>query len=270
MSTVDATAKLQDRNWRLKNSLWLLWPILSCGTFGFVGFLICATRVKSKQWWTYAAVACSLNAIAWGCVIWWTDDKGEMTDGAGTVLVFEWLGLIGLGVLANRSYLRWKAQGVKSAWYMQGASADNIAGGSLSAPPTANVPAHGTTPFAGIRDEFLAGTDAASPASSLTNPPSVPATPSPVSASSAPLNINAVSAIDLVERLGLDQTLADRVVAARNAGGSFRDLDHLVVAAGLQPHELLRFRGKVDFGEGEPTNSATDKSAPTSGRILDF
>jgi hypothetical protein len=51
--------------------------------------------------------------------------------------------------------------------------------------------------------------------------------------------------------LRLDAALADRIVAARQIKGGFRDLDDLVATAGLQPHELIKIRGKVIFGPAQ-------------------
>lgn len=91
-----------------------------------------------------------------------------------------------------------------------------------------------------------------------------------------PLDVNSASARDLTSTLHIDPVLAERVVAVRNARGAYRDLNDLTTAAGLQPHELTRFRGKVSFGQAQSTADVPATKNPTTNfgqpgrRILDY
>jgi DNA uptake protein ComE-like DNA-binding protein len=99
-------------------------------------------------------------------------------------------------------------------------------------------------------------------------PQSAPAAlPARTPASTTAVDINRVTAIDLASDLNIDWALADHVVAVRDARGRYQSIDHLAEAAGLQPHQLVRFRNKVTFGTAhEQQNPPTG----AGGRILDY
>lgn len=93
-----------------------------------------------------------------------------------------------------------------------------------------------------------------------------------------PIDINSADVAEIASGVGLDAPTAERIVATRVQRQGFRDLDDLVVTAGLQPHELLKLRGKVAFGSYRPTMPSTSPAPeqpfpptePPSGRILDY
>ncbi|MDR2252844.1 MAG: helix-hairpin-helix domain-containing protein [Bifidobacteriaceae bacterium] len=82
-------------------------------------------------------------------------------------------------------------------------------------------------------------------------------------AQAASLDANTASAGELAQAVGIGRQTAERIVAVRAERGGFANLDDLTRAAGLQPHEALRLRGKVVFGV------APTRLAPHQGRILD-
>jgi hypothetical protein len=59
-----------------------------------------------------------------------------------------------------------------------------------------------------------------------------------------------------------------RILAAREARKRFRDLDDLIAAIGLQPHEVVRLPNRVTFGAG-PAGDEPERRAP-GGRVLDI
>ena len=62
----------------------------------------------------------------------------------------------------------------------------------------------------------------------------------------------------------LGQADVERIVAARGERGGFRDMDDLVSAASLQPHQLVALQDRVVFGE------FTRPGSQGHGRVLDL
>ena len=233
----DPAALLASRKWRIRHSAWLLAPILGIGLLSFVGFAYIGLRARTRKFWIALVVGGVGSAIVW--VV--TSDSNAAVDGSqvsdwGTgVSLAVWAGLIVYGVLINRDYLRWRAgHSGGNAWYRQPVPSPRP--GAPLAPPPQGFPA-------------------------IDRPR---AQPGPVDANSTP-------AAEMAAALRIDPDLAGRIVAVRQARGGFRDLDDLVAAAGLQPHEMVKLNGRVTFG---PVQAGPRPEAPQhgelGGRILDF
>ncbi|QIG44479.1 hypothetical protein G5V58_18330 [Nocardioides anomalus] len=89
--------------------------------------------------------------------------------------------------------------------------------------------------------------------------------------------MNAADAHTLVQSLGIDVVVATHVISVRDGRGGFADLNDLVKAAGLQPHEMVRFRNTVVFGprssqSRQPPTAHPDTRTerPSGGRIVDI
>lgn len=250
-----ATQRLSSRSWRVRHSAWLLAPILGFGIFSFVGFLYCAVRVRNRKWWRVAAITGGLSAVLWALAFGWTDDNGETTDGVATLTILIWIGFMIWGAILNRDYLRWRAgQTGANAWYNQ--QHGDAGGGARTAPATAPAPASWAAP----PPQTVTGVDT----SNYYSPP--PVSPAqrvqPVASSPRP-DINSATPTELVAALGVDHGLASRVVAARDAHGGFNNVDDLMALAGLQPHEIVRFRERVVVGPRK-------QAPPSGGRVLDY
>lgn len=90
--------------------------------------------------------------------------------------------------------------------------------------------------------------------------------------------MNTATAATLASSLGIDPSVAARVVTVRDSRGGYATLDELVSTAGLQPHELVKFSGKVTFGQVERSTSPQTSQSPSptpykdrpGGRIIDI
>lgn len=247
-------AKLASAKWRRANSWWVLVAPLSCGLLCFLGFLVAAIRTGKPKYWISTAVYAILFAIFVVMVTIQGPDS-TMSDLAMIPFFAVVIAPAVHAAIWNKEYLTTLAY--KQAWHTR-----------YAAPPQSLPPQQTTSGFMGVSnaDYYAPGTAQPPPAPSVPSPPpaqqSVPA-PSPQATT---LNINTASASELVAALGIDQALADRVIGARHARGGFRDIDDLATGAGLQPHQLIRFRNRVTFStrpQGHDPNTQT-------GRILDI
>lgn len=281
---------LADKNWRLRHSAWLLAVIFGCGLLSFIGFLYCAIRVQTRKWWTRAAVTGGLTAVCWVLMTLFvestedgngsassTDRPGPGDDIATGVVIAVWVGMVIYGFIVNREYLRWRAGHFESsAWYNQPSDAGQSAAFAPAPvqqiqPPAPAAPA----PLLGVDpNTYYAPTPPTPPASQP-----APAPAAPASDTGGRVDVNSADATTMSATLGLDATTAAAIVAARDQRRGFQSIDDLVVAASLQPHELLKIRAKVTFGpyvQATPPSSASEPgesnppAEPRSGRILDY
>ncbi|GAA1980074.1 hypothetical protein GCM10009817_20940 [Terrabacter lapilli] len=285
-TSASASNRLANRPWRLRHSAWLLAPILGFGVFSFIGFLYCAIRIRNAKWWRIAGVTAVLSAIAIVLMSLFSEgEKGAKAAGPGSDLAVGymlalWVGLIIYGITVNRDYLRWRAGQTKAnAWYNQPAASGVDA--RLAPPPAATTQA----PSPSVRRETaypfnVDGQEHYTPQPTISSPPLAPAGyGAPSATDPAAVDVNSGDAAALASATGLNLASAERVIRARDQRRGFRDLEDLVVAANLQPHELVRVRGSVTFGPFRagtvpPTNSSPEHRPPTaeprSGRILDY
>jgi hypothetical protein len=277
------TNPLQDRGWRLRHSAWLLAPILGCGFFSFVGFLYCAVRIRSAKWWKIAAVTGALTAVAYLLMGLFSESEDSTSNAAGPAddlavayVMALWIGLIIYGLVVNRDYLRWRAgDTTANAWYNQPVSAAppaRVAPPPLrsSAPPPPPPP---PAPVLGVDTSRYYAPPKPTPES----PPAPSQQVSPPTGPN-PVDMNSASAMTIASAFGLDAATADRIVSVRERRRGFHGLDDLVAQAGLQPHQLVRLRGRATFEtfkqQAPPTDAAPEHPAspeePRSGRILDY
>lgn len=293
-ATDSPSVLLEDGNWRRHHSRWLWWCYLGFGMLGFVGFFIIASRAGGKKWWRRAAIVGALHIPSWvlmglfndeGGGVSWTANGIEWGSGSsGTIVpadyaIILWICVIFYGLFVNREYLRWRAEN-PNEWFNQPVGGQTTV--TLATAPTpVETPTLQEAPFLGVdTSEYYSGPPSSQPQVTQTPPPA-PSTPAPAPAGFEPppsglIDINAASASEIATSVGVDDSVVRRVIDARIQHGGFSSLDDLVARAGLQPHEMLRFRDKVRFGTTSSTSPAqtpTPTKSPTepgTGRILDY
>lgn len=266
--------RLADKNWRIRHSAWMLALFLGFGILSFIGFLYCAIRVRSKKWWRIAAITGALSAVGWLLMGLFaeTEEGQESTNAPGPwddiavgYIIVLWIGLMVYGFVANRDYLRWRASSTgASAWYNQSA-------GAASATNLAPAPTEPVAYSAPVAPTPLLDVDS--------SPYFAPTAPSvPPAAASGPVDVNSADVATIAFAVGMDTSTAERIVSAREQRRGFQSIDDLVASAGLQPHELMKLRGKIVFGQYSPSTQPaantvqqpTPPHDPRSGRILDY
>lgn len=281
-SNGSSNSRLSSRAWRIRHSAWMLAVFFGVGVLSFIGFLYVAIRIKTKKWWIVAGATAALSGVGMALMELYTrtDPEGQSQDVPGSAddfavgyVVILWFGLSIYALIVNRDYLRWKAGPASNAWYRQDPSA------LQSYPPPQGLPTalpH-TAPLGPPSGGPLLDVDSRT---YFAPPPEAPTSPAAVETAAVPIDINSADAVTIAAYLGLKPATAERIVAAREGTGGFRTVEDVVAAAGIQPHELVRLRGRVAFRDinSPSSRSARDADAgrsgtpPTSrgGRILDY
>ena len=239
--------RLCSRSWRLRHSIWLLWPALSIGLLTSVGLLRNGLKSKRRSWLVFAALygvwtVCffvSINFVERGTKENPSDSVGNTV--LSTAMFILWLvGMVHCFYL-NRSWLRWRAANPKgrTAWYASGVAAPAR---SASAPPQpVQDPAEALSGL--YRGASTASREA-----------------------TTPVDLNTAAPAELAA-VGIDSLWVDRIVAARARLGGFYATDQLMTEAGVPPHVYAAIRGRVQV---TPAPSAPPSAPPSGGRRLDF
>ena len=245
---------LADRDWRRRNSLWLLGPILGFGTVTWLSFLYIGRKAKRTDW----LVAGGLYAVA-AAVCFYFVDRTEGPDGKPNewlsgVLVALWGVGVVHGLMSNRAWLTWRSRN-NVPWYEQGTATS--ASATTSAPHSAPLDAP-TGLALDTADYYAPRPQAATPA----QPPAQAPAPAV-----ARVDVNSAGPVELAGLPGLTVDRARRVVAARDARNGFGSIEEFAEAAGLAPHEHARLRPSLMC---TPRATPRRPDGPGSGRVVDF
>lgn len=246
-----AQARLSSARWRWFNSWWVVISPLTFGILGWLGFLVAAIQTGIRKLWIAAAVQPALLVPS---IVMMTvpDPESAISNIGVTLFLVAWLGPVVPSLIWNREYLTTFAH--RSAWHQ---------GGFIAPPLRAGHPA--PTGFLGIDNSQYYGQVPVPPPSPVPQPTPMPIAPeAEASTRHVLIEINTATASELTVALRIDAPLADHVVAIRRTHGSFLDLHDLATAAGLQPHQLIKFRNRVTFNMPDVGRS------PQAGRIVDI
>lgn len=241
--------RLCSRSWRLRNSVWLLWPTLSLGILTSVGLLLKGVKIKRRSWLLFAAAygTWTLCFIVSSSFVE-PGTKANPSDSVGSNILYSamlilWLAGVVHCFYLNRGWLRWRAANPKgqTAWYASGAvMPDESAGG----PP----PRLTHDPSETLMNFYRGAASEPTQSGTL-------------------LDVNAAGPTELVA-MGLDQLWVDRIVAARARLGGFQSADQLMTEAGVPPHVFAAIRGHVQVVN--PPSVSRDSPSAGGGRRLDF
>jgi DNA uptake protein ComE-like DNA-binding protein len=214
--------------WRLRNSAWILIPILSVGMLTWAAFLFVGIRAKNRKWLIFAAMwlAILVGYYVGSDVVDALPASPVQKGVAGffhTVPMLQWL--VGIAHVAgtNRGWLRWKARHLDAKpWHSQG---------------TGVAPAPFVAP---MQAASAAQVDAA-----LRGSTGVQAAPTIQAAPVAQLDINAATAPQLQAALGMDQAWGEWLVATRTRIGRYASVDQLLTEGKVPPHFYLPAKDKL-------------------------
>lgn len=243
-----AESLLQDRDWRIKNSLWILGTLFCCcGTWA--SFLYVGISAKRQSWLIaaagYGAATIGLTALI-GSAPTAPDgatDSSSWQSNVGTLLVLAvWLGGFVHAVVINRTWLRIKAVSDSSPWHAtqsHGAVSAAPARGAMNAPGLAHLPP---------------------PPTSVPFPPAPPPYAGPVGGGvepssrddRSPIDVNLASLSDLLGLAGLDADSAERAILARQRQDGFRSVEEFISAAQLPPHISENLRDRLTVSSHLP------------------
>jgi hypothetical protein len=241
--------------WRVRNSAWILVPVLSIGLLTWASFLYVGIRAKSRTWLICAGVWLAIVIGYYvGSDVVEAMPGSPVKDGLNEFLryvpLLQWL--VGVGHVAgtNRAWLRWKARSIDARpWYAPSTVSPSPFGAPLQVASDAQV------------DAVLSGaTSAQAPSNEAVPVRAAPNQPAPTQK----LDLNDATAEQFMVALGLDLAWGEWLVATRTRLGRFSTVDQLLTEGQVPPHLFLPAKDK--FVVSAPVRRPGDRSL---GR-LDF
>ncbi len=256
MSTTSNNAQrlLAQRGWRLRNSTWMLIPLLTCGVGSGPTFIVIGARAHRRDWWLPGVGYCVL-VVLWIVLNAISAADSALNTGASLLLGAIWAGGLVHGLLINRAWLRWRSENDVAPSYplnptpgsAPGAPWPGGVGGPAGSRPRSGPPpvapwaqGAGAPPPRWAQDARTGGPPPR-PYVSLP-PPTWPAPPPPVPRS---MDVNTAGIGELAGLPAFDYERAGRVVTARGRQNGFHTVEDFHRAAGLSPYEIARVRDHV-------------------------
>lgn len=283
---------LCSRKWRLVQSTWMLLGWVPLALTAWAGYLIIGIRARNWKW-----LLISAGLLAW-LIVWfvWAGTFPAMAKGdalppqyAGSMSLWTlssivvWLGnAVGLQWWVNRKWLVTQAHRAKTGpWY---ATATSRTGTDATRPAevakTIDLAMGSAAPWTpGAASYQLPAPPAAG--SSMPGDWTTPVQHSGASSVNLePLDLNRATHDQLASLPGLDAATVDRIIAARQRLGGFKEPTELVTFAGLKPHLFAAVQARLTVSPTtlpeDPAPRPHDSGAPAgpdtapSGRRLDF
>lgn len=218
MSTAEEL--LCKKGWRLGQSLWMLWGILTFGFLAFIGWGYISLKARKWTWGiiamallactiTYVVVVTPLNLPGKNEV--GTAEQERMSSFLGGTIMAYWAASTVGAWIVNRRWLTWRAHAVAVTANQRPIVADQYI--------TARVES--------TLDPLTSGVGAL---------PSKQPEASQPGATVDKVDINSASREDFLSLPGITEESADAIIAARSRVGSFQNPSDLVTLAGVKPH----------------------------------
>lgn len=266
---------LQDRNWRLRNSAWMLGTIACCGFLTWASFLYVGMSAKRRPWliasaaYGVAVVAAFVLTSAAPDVPDADIDSSSWQSTLGAVLLLGvWLGGFVHALAINRKWLRFRAESSNTPWYADDRSA------VFPPPQVPSTPdAYG---FGVDTDQYYGGAPPPPPPRPMATDTPLPAPPQRPPSRTL-INVNTASLAEFLGSVGLDAETAERAIVERHRRGGFRSVEEFVEAIDLPPHIYARVRDVLTAAEGDTeadekggASGPDPEPGASGGRVLDL
>ncbi|MET8832771.1 helix-hairpin-helix domain-containing protein [Micromonospora sp. NPDC004540] len=225
------------RDWRIRQSLWLLLPILGCSCLGGAGLIYVGLRARRAAWWIPGIVYMLVGWAAFA-VTGESDQQSALSSVATAVVLASWIANILHACLINPAWLRWRAS--HTPWYAQPTAPPPTWPGNPYPPTTAPPTIADLTTSA--QAYYGAGPAATSVPQQPAPPVTPPAPPSPPATAPRPLDVNAATFEELAALPGFGTERASRVLAERHHRRGFGSIEDFAMVANLAPHEFAHLR----------------------------
>ncbi|WP_289890233.1 helix-hairpin-helix domain-containing protein [Virgibacillus pantothenticus] len=224
------------KGWELRNSIWMLWAILTLGFFNYISFYYIYFRVKQRKW-LFAALVYSLIFITWIIIAEIYPEKHWMTDVSFAIFLLGWIiSIVHVFKIRKEYLLRLEVK---------------IANGQKEIQSLREQ----------IRQEYGSTVEAGSKVAPI--PQEIKEQPEDTVKM---IDINTATEDEVAGVPGIGALFAKKVMEAREREGGFTSFEHFVQTLSIKPHLAEKMRPFLVFPE-KPSISSLKKS---EGRIVDF
>lgn len=240
-----STITSKGKNWEYRNSIWMLWTLLSFGVFNYISFFYIGRKIKQKKWSRAGIVYLAIFIISMSA-----------PDSFAGLLIIGWIvSIIHIFRIRTEYLLRLEA--------IQVAGMEN-------------------KEIAKLRETIAKEYDL--PTTKLTNITSNIEEPSAVNANfiseenkyqkveeenlvEKRIDINTASEQQIAGVPGIGNIFAAKVLAVRGQENGFQSFDHFVQALSVKPHLAEKMKSHIFFSNVSNNEYQVKR---TEGRIVDF
>lgn len=231
--------------WEYRNSLWMLWTLLTLGFLNYVSFFYIARKVKQKKWFR-AGIVYSIFFIIFVLA----------TDAFAPVFIISWIvSVVHIFKIRTEYLLRLEA--------VQASGLNNRELDKLKETiakeyerPNSNYATSNK------RVEEIAPN---MPQNQLVERESNKTEERNVI--DKPIDINNASEKEIAEVPGIGSIFASKIVSVRSQENGFKSFDHFVQTLSVKPHLAEKIKSHISFSYNSHTEQRVKK---TEGRIVDF
>ena len=301
LDRIDVIVSQKPEEWRRQHSRWIFVVGFGFGIFSLFGWLWAGVQAKSPKIWRIVAVWSSALGVATAISLAFNGEKGTTeSDLSISFLMTVWIASIAHAFIVRNDVLKGVAAyedellrvGIQNGLVSRVQNTD-MADSSLSVPtrtsvlpasapsfpPSASYPdipkdfqvdanqyygqpgsSRSWAPTSRAKDPIRSTRSTARRSSQSVQPLST--TSSSTTSEPDPIDVNTAPQTILLTIF--DRTTVERIMTVRGERGGFHDIDELVSAVGIQPHQLLALQGRVTFSKFKPPGPQTHR------RILDL
>ncbi|MFK2825997.1 helix-hairpin-helix domain-containing protein [Bacillus sp. B190/17] len=240
--------------WELRNSIWMLWAILTLGFFSYVSFFYASYKVKQRKWFIagiiYSALFIMLIVVMESVPVdHWFYNVTFMIYFIGWIAsivhVFKIRPeyLLRLEAKISSGYKEKEMQSLKQKITQEYAAAHSIK-----------------------REEHsIADNHVVEEQPEMIQPVEKEKEKEP-SSEVQMIDVNKASEADIAKVPGIGGLFAKKVISVREQENGFTSFDHFVEALAIKPHLIEKIKPYLIF----PDHSHPEQTKKTEGRVVDF
>ncbi|ANU09680.1 hypothetical protein BBH88_04895 [Planococcus antarcticus DSM 14505] len=231
--------------WEYRNSLWILWTLLTLGFLNYVSFFYISRKVKQKKWFR-AGIVYSIFFILFA-----------LAEGAFTgIFIISWLVSI-FHVFKIRTEYLLRLEAMQTSGFENSELnklKETIAreyGRADTSYTTSNMKAEKRVPIASQEQSVKVESNKVNERT----------------AKKQEIDINTALESEIAEVPGVGSIFASKIVMVRSQENGFKSFEHFIQTLSVKPHLAEKIKSHIVFSEIPPTEHQVKK---TEGRIVDF
>lgn len=231
--------------WELRNSIWMLWAILTFGFFNYISFFYISYRVKQKKWFIAGIIYSLLFILAIVAMDVISSEHWFADLSLGAFLLGWIVSIVHVFRIRTEYLLRLEARFTTGQKDLEIQSLKE----QIERENARNIMVNRVvdTPEEIVLEEK----------NEVKSEESV-----------AVIDINTASEEEIAKVPGIGALFAKKVVEARGKENGFTSFDHFAEVLSIQPHLIGKMKPYLKFPENNQTE--TDPMKRSEGRIVDF
>ncbi|MGQ4668129.1 ComEA family DNA-binding protein [Metabacillus halosaccharovorans] len=239
--------------WELRNSIWMLWAILTFGALNYISFFYASYKVKRKKWF-FAAIIYSIIFILTMVVTEVVPIEHWFYDLTLAAYFIGWIFSI-VHVFKIRPEYLLRLEAIVSSGYKEKEIESLKRKISQEYVTTiSNEDAQKSITSTTIHKQPKEFEQEAIKENKIS--------PSDIQI----VNVNTASEQELAKVPGIGSIFAKKVISVRNQENGFKSFDHFVEILSIKPHLIEKIKPHLNFSE----SSDHDVVKKSEGRIVDF